>query len=218
MAGLLERRMPPPARLPVLPWLWLCALALTACGEKPVEPPAAPVPAASVQPAEIGDVWREIIAAQNGGQRERYIALIRSLPPTKAELAQVLRPGPEAEAFLAAATNMTSEGSTQFPDPPADQPLPKTTRTEVFVHQATTEELAAYEKGSTAAQEFPGGMRAFARSVAQPGRTWFTVELREPGKDLGTRLTCFTRLGERFIMVAKPWRALPRSEGPDAPR
>ncbi len=159
---------------------------------------------------------RSIVLAQNAGERERFLALMRSLVPTRAELVQVLRPGPATEAFLAASKERTVEDGLLEREPPADKPLPKTERTEVVVHAATTEELVAYAKGTTAYQEFPGGMRRFAERVAAPGRTWYVVEMLEPGKDLGTRITCFTRLGERFLLIAKPWRALPREEEPPA--
>ena len=85
--------------------------------------------------------------------------------------------------------------------------------TDVQVHAATTEEIQRYEKGTAAFAEFPGGMRRFAAQVAAPGRTWYVVELLEPGKDAGMKYTCFTKVGKRFVVILKPWRALPVESG-----
>jgi hypothetical protein len=129
------------------------------------------------------------------------------LIPTTADLRKVLREGPATDAFIAkfpAKDLDASKGKEASPVDAKDR-----TRTEVRVHAATTEELVAYGKGTVAAEEFPGGMKRFARDVAVPGRTWYCAEFLEPGQDTGTRYTCFTRLGDRFLFVIKPWRSIP---------
>ncbi len=206
-----------PLPSPLYPSLLALLLALLAggCGDAP-SPAPPPSASAIAHPATLEELMRSIVAAKNAGERQRFLALMRSLVPTRAELHQVLRPGPATEAFLAASKERTVEDGLLEKEPPADKPLPKTERTEVVVHAATTEELAAYAEGTTAFLEFPGGMQRFAQRVAAPGRTWFVLEMVEPGKDLGTRISCFTRLGERFLLLAKPWRSLPRKEEPPA--
>jgi hypothetical protein len=124
-----------------------------------------------------------------------------------------VRPGAEGQAWLAAYDGPVSE--TFLPEEASRAGLGSPTRTEIFVHRTTTEELAAYERGSTAFQEFPGGMKDFARTVAAPGRAWWCVEAREPGKDDGTRFTALTDVDGRFVLVVKPWRAL-RKAGAEA--
>lgn len=81
-------------------------------------------------------------------------------------------------------------------------------RTEIKVHSATTEELAAYERGTTAFAEFPGGARAAAETVLQPHVTFYEVELVEPGKSRGTKFHLFYHDGEHWKMLGKVWRAL----------
>jgi hypothetical protein len=200
--------------VPTLGFLTLTLLA--GCGDAP---PAPTTPAAVTSdagdtvkdPAALRALVETWIGAQNAGDGARYLEVMRGFLPTRAQLRAMLREGPATEAFLAAAGRMTVEGSPVAKVAPADKPLPKTTRTDVFVHAATTEEIAAYEKGSEAFEEFPGGMRRFAERIAAPGRVWYAVEMREPGHDAGTRITAFTRVGGHFLIVPKPWRVMPRA-------
>jgi hypothetical protein len=134
--------------------------------------------------------------------------------PTTEDLKKVTRPGPATDAFLS---------KYAYKDLPADgDPIRefaggilspgKPERTEIRVHRATTEEIAAYDKGGVAFKEFPGGMRRFAEKVAAPGTTWAVVEFVEPGQDSGMKFTCFTRLGDRWIFLAKPWNLIPEDK------
>ena len=50
---------------------------------------------------------------------------------------------------------------------------------------------------------------------AEPGRTWWSAELREPGRDEGTRFTCFTRVGDRWLLIVRPWQSLPAASPSD---
>jgi hypothetical protein len=154
-------------------------------------------------------------AAQKARDEETLAELGRALCPTSAELQTLCREGEAATAFLAAYSGPRQERLVDRPD--GDKEIGRhafvpgnPAQTEVQVHQATTEELAAYAEGTLAFQEFPGGMRRFAEQVAAPGRTWFVVELLEPGKGVGMKYSCFTKVGERFVVVLKPWAAVPR--------
>lgn len=196
-------------------------IALGACGDPAPKAaaPDAPPPAASTpvvdsttRAADLAAHMRSIVAAQNANDGRTYIDAMHAFVPTRAEVRSLLREGPQTEAFLAALRDTTVEDGLRDRQPPNAQQLPPTKRTEVLVHVATTEEIAAYERGTVAFAEFPGGMKRFAREVAAPGRAWYVVELREPGEDSGTRITAFADLGDRFVLLAKPWRALPDEE------
>ncbi len=79
------------------------------------------------------------------------------------------------------------------------------------VHTAPPEEIASYQKGTTAASEFPGGARDAARTVLRPGRTFYEVELLAPGADLGSRYHLFFHDGQRWRILGPIWRMLPRN-------
>ncbi len=81
-------------------------------------------------------------------------------------------------------------------------------RTEILVHAATTEEIAAYQDGSVAFMEFPRGAQAAAESVLQPGITFYEVELVEPGKSEGMKYHMFYHDGENWKMLGPIWRVL----------
>lgn len=186
----------------------LVTTALVACGDPtpPTHAPAVPTQLPDTSSA-LKALFEELAAFAKAGDRDALARSGRTLLPTRDELRRVLRPGPETDTWLAAYKGPTAES----PPPPSGAPSVETDtrRSEIHVHAATTEELVAYVRGSVAWKAFPGGMRRFAERIAAPGRTWYAVEAREPGKDSGTRLTCFTHVGARFVLVAKPWRALP---------
>lgn len=195
--------MPVPARsIRVL--ALLAPLLLVACGDSP--PAAGPAQGTPPAAEDLPALLRRVLAVQNGGDKAAAEATLRGLLPTQAELRQVVRPGPAADAFVAAF------GGTREKSPPVGAQLAPPERSEVKVHSATTEELAAYVRDTVAFAEFPGGMRRFAQELALPGLTWCTVELLEPGKDSGTRLTAFVQAGGRWVLVPKPWTGLPREE------
>lgn len=203
--------MPVPARS-IRALALLAPLLLAACGDSPPAPGPTPGPTPGTAPGtapateDLPGLLRRVLAVQNGSDKAAATATLRGLLPTQAELRQVLRPGPAADAFVAAF------GGTQEKSPPVGAQLAPPERSEVTVHRATTEELAAYVRDTVAFAEFPGGMRRFAQELALPGLTWCAVELREPGKESGTRLTAFVQAGGRWVLVPKPWTALPREE------
>ena len=84
----------------------------------------------------------------------------------------------------------------------------KPEQTEIQVHGAKTEEIAAYAKDSVASKEFPGGAKDAAASILRPGLTFYEVEILEPGKDAGMKYHLFFHDGERWAMLGPAWRAL----------
>ncbi len=179
----------------------LAVVCLVACEEAEQPKPAATLDALAAQ----------FQAARKAGDEAKATALAYSLVPSKAELATLVTKGEASDAWLAAfkfvdlaMNDPVVKGLGQQLFEPGD---PKRTVTQV--HAATTEELVAYAKGSVAFEEFPGGMQRFA-AIGAPGRTWYVVEHVEPGSSTGMKYTCFTKVGERFVFLPKPWNALPK--------
>lgn len=185
---------------------------VAACGNG-VKPTAArPTGAATLKLA-----FDQMTADALARDREAVSKAMAAMRPSLEELAEVLRPGSGTDAWLAhyaaRAIEMDERGG---------HPLANVKRTQIVVHQASTEELAARAPGSTADMKFPPGMKRFAQYLARPGRTWFVVEAREPGSTSGVVYSCFTQLGERMLFIANPWRgmdavAATSSDGSPAP-
>ncbi|MFN0248771.1 MAG: hypothetical protein ACKV2T_17915 [Kofleriaceae bacterium] len=83
-------------------------------------------------------------------------------------------------------------------------------RTEILVHAATTEEIAA--RGTPiVTSEFPRGAQKLA-PLLRPGVTFYEVETVEPGADRGTKFHMFYWDGERWRMLGPAWRYLAGTE------
>jgi len=174
---------------------------LAACGGDPPAP---------TTPVTLDALAAQFQAARATSDDAKATALAWSMVPTKADLATIVAKSPAADAFLAAfkfvdlpSTDAAVKGLGQQLFVPGDP-----TRTETKVYAATTEEIVAYAPGSVAFDEFPGGMRRFA-AIAAPGRTFYAVEHVAPAGDTGMKYTCFTRVGDRWIFLPKPWGAIP---------
>lgn len=81
-------------------------------------------------------------------------------------------------------------------------------RTEIKVHTAKTEEIAAHAQGTPGGDEFPGGAQKVAQQALRPGVTFYEVETLEPGKDSGTRFHLFFWDGTTWKMMGAAWRAV----------
>jgi hypothetical protein len=180
--------------------------------KKPAEAPPAPPPFDPV--ADLRALVAEFQSAQRARDPARMNALGDDILPTDADLAQMVVPGPTTDVFLANRAKQTEDGLRTGPEvglglfQPGDA-----TRTQVHVFAATTEQLG---HGDPAGAQFPGGMKRFA-DIAVLGRTWYVVELRAPGKSSGINFATFTRVGERWVFLWKPWRFMPSDEPPPPP-
>ena len=186
--------------------VWVLPVALAACGDgggggggKPA-PGAGPAASASKHPENLADLARAFHAAQQAKDAAAMESLGASVLPTPADLEAMVRPGDAGKAFVAAMGKapMTAKDAGEKLFVPGEPD-----RTEIRAYSATTEQVAA-----DAAPEFPGGMKAFAEKVAAPGRTWWVIEFVKPGESAGMKYTCFTKVGDRFVFVPKPWRSM----------
>ena len=195
----------------------LGALALAACGDTKATPPSSPAPGAAAaevaQPATLDGLVAQVHALRKSGDSDGAFALVLTLLPTQGQLKSILKAGPDTDAFLGkyplhdlrADDARVIDFGKQLFKPANDK------QTEIQVYAATTEELAAYAKG-TPAFEFPGGAQRFAEAIAAPGRTWYYVRLAVPGEGHGMTYSLFTRLDDRFLFLAKPWQGIPRAK------
>lgn len=189
------------------------AFLAAACGEANKPAPSGAV----AHSANIEALAAEFQAAQKAGDAGRLKALGASVLPSTADLKGVLRAGPDTDAFLEAykAKDLAGDGKSPEAMGRALFAPGKPERTETRAYAATTEEIAAYEKGGVPYAEFPQSMKRFARKVAAPGRVWWVVEHVVPGEDTGMKYSCFTLLGDRWLFLAKPWDAIPRDPEDD---
>ena len=155
--------------------------------------------------AGLRDLMASIVAASNAGDVARAAGLIRGLVPDEAALKKALRDDADPAVRDGAKSILK-----QLPGGDAEvaKLIHPEARTEINVHAATTEELARYEAGSVAYQEFPGGAKTLAEKGLRPGMTFYEVEFVEPGKDAGLKFHLFFHDGTRWRMLGPLWRAL----------
>lgn len=158
-------------------------------------------------PQGLESLFRRLRAAQLSGDTRVAIEITRALVPNEARLRTALKEDVPAEAVQ----RILDLHRQLIPSKEADlvgllgaDPA----NTEVRVHAATTEQLAAYAEGSVAYREFPGGAQSLARTLLRPKTTFFEVELVRPGQESGMTYHLFFWDGERWAMLGPMWRTL----------
>lgn len=131
-------------------------------------------------------------------------AILEGIMPTTESLSRAL--------VDAAPPNLRAQLVAQRSEIPADDAkaacvFAPAGRTEVLVHRATTEELAAHAPNTEAATEFPAGAQLLA-PLLRPGTTFYEVETVEPGNDRGTKFHMFFWDGATWRMLGPAWRYL----------
>jgi hypothetical protein len=149
----------------------------------------------------------ELRDASNAGDSDEKVAIVRELLPDEGALAEAMRPDvdpsiTESIREMHAELREASDAriSRAFDIPPE--------RSVVRVHAATGAEIEAYERGSTAYDEFPGGARKLAGSVLDPDVTYYEVEFTEPGESLGTKYHLFYESDDGWKMLGPIWRVV----------
>jgi hypothetical protein len=161
-------------------------------------------------PENLQQLFRAIRAARDAGDTATAAALTRGVLPNAARLKKALRddvPTETVEKILAFYARVASPEDEKLAALLATRPE----RTEVAVHGATTEEIAASAQGSAVLDEFPGGAVRLAEEdggILRAGVTFYEVELLEPGRDRGMKYHLFYWDGERWTMLGPAWRAL----------
>ena len=188
----------------------LCASMVSAgCGTKTTTSPAPATPAANSQTnaptaAGLKDQFAKLQAAIRAEDTATAAALTKAFFPDDASLAKAIKDANAIPKVAAMHAKFSSAPDADIARMFATDPG----RTEIVVHGATTEEIAAYAPGSVAHSEFPGGAQQAAQSILQPGLTFYEVELLEPGKDQGMKYHLFYHDGQDWKTLGPVWRAL----------
>jgi hypothetical protein len=139
------------------------------------------------------------------GDTAKGKALVLGAIPSQADVKKVL-----LDTVSVAVLEKINEFYKQLP--PSDEQVaclfsPDPKRSEVRVYGASVEEISAYEDGSLAYKEFPGGAKDAADKALRPGGTFYEVEVAEPGNDSGTKYHLFFWSGQGWKMLGPIWRA-----------
>ncbi|QIF04028.1 hypothetical protein [Roseimicrobium sp. ORNL1] len=188
------------------PWLAVLCAAFLGAGVVPsvvAQDKDKPDPGAP----ELKRAMSGLLSAIKDGNDTKIAELTAKVLPDATKVAKGLGPGAEVEGrqkVQAFHERMPKDG-------PALARLfsAKPTQTEVQVHAATTEEMAAYEAGSAAFKEFPAAVKGLAaKGVFVPGKTYYEVEFLEPGNEAGMKYHLFYWDGSGWSMLGPVWRML----------
>lgn len=157
------------------------------------------------QEIAMQDLANKIVDLRKAGDTAGLVRLTKELLPDAARLEKALHPRLDAATrakileFHAKAPK-DDEGLARVFDIKPEQ-------TVVSLSRSTTEELAAYKKGSVAFHEFPGGARDLAKQkVLRPGVMFYEVEFLAPGSSSGKKYHLFYWDGKSFSMLGPVWR------------
>lgn len=154
-------------------------------------------------PDNLKGLLDTIVKASEGGDVKKAAALTRNLICDEAAYKKVLKDDQEklVKEMAEAAKKIPEDDAAVAKLLRRGEP----DRTEIQVHGATTEEIAAE---APAAKEFPGGAVKAAKSVMRPGVKFYEVEFLKPGKDMGMKYHLFFWDGARWKMLGPIWRSL----------
>lgn len=126
-------------------------------------------------------------------QRSNAAALTAALKPTPAELAQIFKP-PALPRMQAYVDRIFGSGAI----------TPKPGYTEILITLATTSDLIDRKP---VLEEFPGGNKELLPHL-QRDIPVVRFKFVEPGETLGLAFDGLYKVGDRWVMVPKGWRAL----------
>lgn len=153
-------------------------------------------------PENLKQLWEQVVASMKAGDSKKAVALISALIPDEGSVGKALKDDVDPEVVKGLLAQYETMKSRMKPEDAARGFKPE--RSKVWVHAATTEEIA---RGQQAAVEFPGGAKEAAGSILRPGVTFYEVELTEPEKDIGTKFHLMYWDGDQWRMLGPVWRA-----------
>ncbi len=178
------------------------SVVLVACSK------TAPPIAAKDGPDGLRDLFAQAQAACSAKDFAKGAKIVASILPAKDQLQKVLKDDAPAD--------LVDRVVEQSKELPADEEktaclLSPPGRTQIIVHRATTEELAAHVEGTIATVEFPAGAQMLS-AYLKSQRVFYEVETVEPGSDKGTKFHMFFWDGSQWRMLGPAWRYLPGAE------
>ncbi len=163
-------------------------------------------PAQENTPESLESVFVEIHKAIHVDKSpEKALAILKGLLPDEERLKAALKPDVAKDVLDKVVAMHKELGSKMTAETIAGFCKPE--QTEVQVHGATTEEIAANAEGSVAFAEFPGGAQRVAAHL-RPKLTFYEVEYLEPGQDAGMKYHLFYWDGKQWSMLGPVWRAI----------
>jgi hypothetical protein len=151
-------------------------------------------------PDNLKGLLDTLVKASEGGDAKKAAALTRNLIPDEAALKKALKDD---------AGEMVKKLADAVKQIPADDAAVakmmrrgEADRTEIQVHGATTEEIAA------GAKEVPGGAVDAAKTILRPGMKFYEVEFVKPGEDMGMKYHLFFWDGARWKLLGPVWRSM----------
>lgn len=184
--------------------------------EKPTDPKAGPEASPSAGPASwkhenskanLQALFEAIVAARRAGDETRAAALSKSVLPNRESLAKLFSEKASAE-IIDACVSLISKLIERSGDRLSELFVARPEAADIKLHEASAAEITAYEKGSIAYAEFPGGARRVA-ALCAPEQKLFEVVVCKPGASSGVKFHLFFWDGERWCMAGPIWRAIP---------
>jgi hypothetical protein len=182
-------------------WL-LPSLCVVACSKT-----AAPPVAMKDGEAGLRELFVQARTACDAKDTAKGRAIVESLIPAVEPLRRVLADNAPADFIEQVVSQMKEIPSD---DVKAACLLSPAGRSEILVHAATTEEIAA-RSTAIVTSEFPRGAQKLA-PLLRAGVTFYEVETVEPGADKGTKFHMFFWDGARWRMLGPAWRYLAGAE------
>ena len=159
------------------------------------------------RPENLKALWELILQSYFAKHDPKTAAaLLRGLVPDQSRIRKALKDGSAPEVVQKIAAKFQDFG------------LPSEANLAMFlpggpgavtVYGATTEELAAYQAGSTSYKHFPGGAQKAAQQILRPGMTFYQVVVSTPDQKTSVTYSMLYWDGQQWTMLAKPWQVLP---------
>ena len=173
-------------------------------------PPARPAEAASFtqenRPENLKALWDLILQSFFVKNDPRTAAaLLRGLVPDRSRIEKALKDGVAPDLAQKIAVKFQEYGV------PTEANLAlflPGVMGSVTVYGATTEELAAYQAGSTAFNHFPGGAQKAAQQILRPGVNFYQVKVTASGEKASVTYSMLYWDGRQWTMLSKPWQVL----------
>ncbi len=158
------------------------------------------------RPENLKALWELILQSHYvKNDSKTAAALLRGLVPDQRRILRALKDGipPEVAQKIAAKFQefgLPSEASLDIFLPVAGG--------SVTVYGATTEELAAFQEGSTAFKHFPRGAQKAAQQILRPGMNFYQVVVSSPKQNSRVTYHMLYWDGQQWTMLARPWEVL----------
>ncbi len=160
-------------------------------------------------PRNLQQLFEMILSSNAKGDIATAAMLTKSLMPTRERILKALRTDVSPKVVDKIAQMYSKMINTNMDDATYAKMLArKPERSQIYLYGATTDKIAANQKGSIVYKEFPGGSVEAAKTILRPNMWFYEVERVEPGKSSGFKMHLFFWDGQKWCMMGAVWRAL----------